>query len=45
MPLTMQKEISNAVNALPGTTAAILRQRAQAALYVALSSSYYNVEH
>jgi hypothetical protein len=45
MPDAMQTEILRAVNALTGTTAAILRQRAQAAIYLAAASSYYNVEH
>ncbi len=45
MPGAMQTEILHAVNALTGTTAAIMKQRAQAAIYLALSSSYYNVEH
>jgi hypothetical protein len=45
MPAAMQTELLHAVNALPGTTAAIMKQRAQAAIYLAVSSSYYNVEH
>ncbi|MSV34118.1 MAG: DUF1800 domain-containing protein [Bryobacterales bacterium] len=45
MPDAMQTEILRAVNALSGTTAAILRQRAQAAIYLAAASSYYSVEH
>ena len=45
MPAAMQTELLNAVNALPGTTAAVMKTRAQAALYLALSSSYYTVEH
>ena len=45
MPGAMQTEILSAVNALPGSTAAILRQRAQAAIYLAVASYYYNVEH
>jgi uncharacterized protein (DUF1800 family) len=45
MPAAMQTQLLSAVNALPGTTAAVLKARAQAALYLALSSSYYNVEH
>jgi uncharacterized protein (DUF1800 family) len=45
MPAAMQTQLLSAVNALPGTSAAVLKARAQAALYVALSSSYYTVEH
>jgi hypothetical protein len=45
MPNAMQTQLLSAINALPGTTAAVMKARAQAALYLALSSSYYNVEH
>jgi hypothetical protein len=45
MPGRMQTELLSAVNSLPGTSAALLKQRAQAAIYLAISSSYYNVEH
>lgn len=45
MPAGMQTQILSAVNAVSGTTAAAMKARAQAALYLALSSSYYNVEH
>ena len=45
MPGQMQTEILGAVNAIPGTTAAIQKSRAQAALYVALTSGLYNIEH
>ena len=45
MPVPMQTQLLSAINALPGTTAAVMKARAQAALYLALSSSYYNVEH
>jgi hypothetical protein len=45
MPGPVQTEILSAVNAITGTSAAVMKQRAQAALYLALTSSYYNVEH
>ncbi len=46
MPPNMRSDILSAVNAAAtGTTAAAAKARAQAALYLALSSSYYNVEH
>jgi uncharacterized protein (DUF1800 family) len=45
MPGQMQTEILGAVNAITGTTAAVQKSRAQAALYVALTSGLYNVEH
>ena len=45
MPPDMQTQLLSAVNVIPGTSAAGLKARAQAALYLALSSSYYNVEH
>ena len=45
MPAAMQTEILGAVNAITGTTAAVQKSRAQAALYLALTSGLYNVEH
>jgi hypothetical protein len=45
MPGAMQAQILSAVNALAGTTPAVYKARAQAAVYLTLSSSYYNVEH
>ena len=45
MPPKMQTALLGAINAIPGTTAAANKARAQAAIYLALSSSYYNVEH
>jgi uncharacterized protein (DUF1800 family) len=45
MPGTVQTQILSAVNALTGTTTAVYKARAQAAVYLAVSSSYYNVEH
>jgi len=45
MPASMQTQILSAVNAITGTTAAVYKQRAQAAVYLTVSSSYYNVEH
>jgi uncharacterized protein (DUF1800 family) len=45
MPAAVQTQLLSAIDALPGTSAAVLKARAQAALYLALSSSYYNVEH
>ena len=45
MPGAMQTELLHAVGAVTGTTAADNLARAQAALYLAISSSYYNVEH
>jgi uncharacterized protein (DUF1800 family) len=45
MPGAMQTELMNAISAVTGTTAAANLARAQAALYLAVSSSYYNVEH
>jgi hypothetical protein len=45
MPANMQTDILAAVNAVTGTTAAAQKARAQAALYLALGSSYYNIEH
>jgi hypothetical protein len=45
MPGTIRTQILSAVNALKGTTAAVYKARAQAAVYLTVSSSYYNVEH
>ena len=45
MPPKVQTALLGAINAIPGTTAAANRSRAQAAIYLAVSSSYYNVEH
>jgi len=45
MPATVQTQILSAVNALTGTTTAVYKQRAQAAVYLTVSSAYYNVEH
>ena len=45
MPAAMENEIQAATNAISGTTAAAAKARAQAALYLALSSAYYKVEH
>lgn len=45
MPPTVQTALLGAINAIAGTTAAANRARAQAAIYLAVSSSYYNVEH
>ncbi len=45
MPVEVQNAMQTATSAIPGTTAAAAKSRAQAALYIALSSSYYNVEH
>ena len=45
MPAAMQTELRNAVNAINGETPAVLRQRAQAAIYLAAASSYFSVEH
>jgi len=45
MPGTMQTQILSAVNAINGTSAAVYKARAQAAVYLAVSSAYYNVEH
>ena len=45
MPATMQTQILSAVNAITGTSAAVYKARAQAAVYLTVSSSYYNVEH
>jgi len=45
MPAAVNTELLRAMNAVTGATAAAMQARAQAALYVALSSSYYSVEH
>jgi hypothetical protein len=45
MPAAMQTVIEGATNAIPGTTAAAAQARAQAALYLGVSSGYHNVEH
>jgi len=45
MPGTMRTAITGALGAITGTTAAAAKARAQAALYLAVSSAYYNVEH
>jgi len=45
MPPKVQTAILGAVNAITGTSAAVNKARAQAAIYLAVSSSYYNVEH
>jgi hypothetical protein len=45
MPATMQTLMQSATTAITGTTAAAAKARAQAALYLGLSSAYYNVEH
>jgi len=45
MPAKVQTALLSAVNAITGTGAAVNKARAQAAIYLAISSSYYNVEH
>jgi|SRR5665213_1363238 len=45
MPPKVQTALLGAIHAIPGTTAAANKARAQAAIYLAVSSSYYNVEH
>ena len=45
MPATVNNELLRAMNGITGTTAAAALARAQAAIYVAVSSSYYTVEH
>jgi uncharacterized protein (DUF1800 family) len=45
MPSQVQTALLGAVNAITGTSAAVNKARAQAAIYLAVSSSYYNVEH
>ncbi len=45
MPTAMQSDILGALTSIPGTTAAAEKARAQAALYLGLTSSHYNIEH
>jgi uncharacterized protein (DUF1800 family) len=45
MPGAIRTQILAAVNAINGTSAAVYKARAQAAVYLTVSSSYYNVEH
>ncbi|MBZ5672669.1 MAG: DUF1800 domain-containing protein [Acidobacteriia bacterium] len=45
MPPKVQTALLGAINAITGTSAAVNKARAQAAIYLAVSSSYYNVEH
>ena len=45
MPGAIRTQILSAVNALTGNTPAVYKARAQAAVYLTVSSSYYNVEH
>ena len=45
MPGAVQTQILSAVNALTGTSTAVHKARAQASVYLTVSSSYYNVEH
>ncbi len=45
MPAAVRTQILSAVNAITGTSAAVYKARAQAAVYLTVSSSYYNVEH
>jgi uncharacterized protein (DUF1800 family) len=45
MPGAVRTQILSAVNALTGTTTAVYKARAQTAVYLTVSSSYYNVEH
>jgi len=45
MPGAVRTQILSAVNAITGTTAAVYKARAQAAVYLTISSAYYNVEH
>jgi hypothetical protein len=45
MPPQVQTALLGAINAITGTTAAVNKARAQAAIYLTVSSSYYNVEH
>jgi hypothetical protein len=46
MPAALQNAMQTAISAIGySTTAASTKARAQAALYLALSSAYYNVEH
>ena len=45
MPGAIRTQILSAVNAITGTSAAVYKARAQAAVYLTVSSAYYNVEH
>jgi len=45
MPGAIRTQILSAVNAFTGSTPAVYKARAQAAVYLTVSSSYYNVEH
>ena len=45
MPPKVQTALLGAINAITGSSAAVNKARAQAAIYLAVSSSYYNVEH
>ena len=45
MPAKVQTALLSAINAITGTGPAVNKARAQAAIYLAISSSYYNVEH
>jgi hypothetical protein len=45
MPGAIRTQILSAVNAIAGTSTAVYKARAQAAVYLTVSSSYYNVEH
>jgi uncharacterized protein (DUF1800 family) len=44
-PAAIRAQILSAVNALTGTSTAVYKARAQAAVYLTVSSAYYNVEH
>ena len=45
MPGTIRTQILSAVNAFTGNTTESYKARAQAAVYLTVSSAYYNVEH
>jgi hypothetical protein len=45
MPPQVQEALLGAINAITETSAAANKARAQAAIYLTVSSSYYNVEH
>jgi hypothetical protein len=45
IPSAVRTQILSAVNAITGTSAAVYKARAQAAVYLTVSSAYYNVEH
>jgi hypothetical protein len=45
MPPQVRTALLGAINAVSGTSAAANKARAQAAIYLTVSSSYYNVEH